>query len=96
MKKVLSTLLTIAYLTFASYAQEPNKPIATYQVGGAKITVWENIGEDGVTWKNFQVDKIYKTTEGEWRTSNSFSQHDLLKLKEAIEMAIIQEGIEEK
>lgn len=64
MKKLTITTLLLACFAFASYSQDTtktkNKPKATYQVGSAKVVVWENKSKDGTTWKNFEIEKVYK------------------------------------
>ncbi|MBX2927224.1 MAG: hypothetical protein KF852_05260 [Saprospiraceae bacterium] len=69
-----------------------NKPIATYQVGAAKITVWENDRANGSTWKNFVIEKLYKK-DGEWKTSNRFDASELLELRSAIDKAIDEQHV---
>ena len=64
MKKVMFTTLLLVCFALTSFSQDTTrtkqgkqKPIATYQVGAAKVIVWENKGEYG-TWKNFKVEKV--------------------------------------
>ncbi len=98
MKKVAMTVFAIAVFAMTSFAQdkqdsEKQKPKATYQVGSAKVTVWENTrqGKHGeFTTKNFEVEKVYKKGE-EWKTTNSFDEKELLELKAAIDKAISEE-----
>jgi hypothetical protein len=83
-----SLLLITSYFAFAKENVESgNKPIAVYQEGNAKITIWENTRADGITWKSFQVEKIYQK-EGEWKTTNSFNQYELLDLQIILDRAI--------
>ena len=97
-KRTLFTLL-FACFTVTSYAQEivkeKKKPVATYQVGKAKVIVWENVNKDGDTWKSYQIEKRYQTKDGEWKSSSSINDSELLELKKAIEKAILEEGLEE-
>ena len=94
MKKLIITALLLTCFTMSIYSQDTTKikqkPKATYEVGHAKITVWEDKGKDG-TWKNFEVQKIYKKGE-KWLTSNSFNENELLELKSAIDKAIAEEN----
>jgi hypothetical protein len=76
--------------------QEKQKPKATYQVGKAKVVVWENKSSDGTTWKNFEVENVYKAKDGKWKTTNQFDETELLQLKNAIDKAIYGETITEK
>ncbi len=97
-KKFIGISIAILCLTLTSYSQ--GKPKATYRVGKAKVTVWENErkGKYGkFIAKDFKVEKIYKKGE-EWKTTNSFNLTELLQLRAAIDKAINEEGviIEEK
>lgn len=101
MKKITTSFLFLALLTLSSYGQdakqenEKKKPKATYQVGSSKVTVWENSNKEGGTWKTFKVEKVYKKGD-EWKTTNSFSETELLELKAAIEKAILEESVKTK
>jgi len=77
----------------ARTSQESNKPKATYRVGAAVVTVWENEGKHG-TWKNFKVEKIYKKDD-KWLTTNSFNERELLQLRAAIDKAISEEVVKQ-
>ena len=77
---------------FTGFIPLGDKPKAEYKVGAAKVIVWENMGTDGSTWKNFIVEKLYKLDDV-WKTSNSFNERELLQLKEAIEQVIEEEGV---
>ena len=97
----MAVTFLILCFAFTSHAQDSTKtnqakqkPIATYQVGTAKVTVWENQGKDG-TWKNFKVEKIYKK-DGQWMTTDTFNEKELLELKAAIDKAIAEEAVEVK
>ena len=74
-------------------AAKQEQPKATYKVGKAKVVVWENKRSDGTTWKNFEVEKVYKAKDGQWKTSNSFNETELRQLKNAIDKAIDGEAI---
>lgn len=88
------TVCALAVFALTSFAQdsEKQKPKATYQVGAAKVVVWENKREDGTTWKNFKVEKVYKKGD-EWKTTNSFDEKELLELKAALDKAISEESV---
>jgi hypothetical protein len=100
MKKIVLTAFLLGCFAGTSFLQdttkaeqEKQKPRATYQVGAAKVTVWENEGKYG-TWKNFQVEKVYKKGD-EWLTTNSFDEKELLQLKAAIDKAISEELVKQ-
>jgi hypothetical protein len=101
MKKLMITTLLLACFALTSYSQDiikpkqdKQKPKATYQVGAAKVTVWENKWENR-TWKNFQVEKVYMKDD-QWKTTNSFNETELLDLKAAIDKAISKEQVKTK
>jgi hypothetical protein len=101
MKKVTKAIFALTVFALAGFAQdtkqdsEKQKPKATYQIGSAKVVVWENKKADGTTWKNFQVEKVYKKGD-EWKTTNSFNETELLELKTAIDKAISEEAVKVK
>ncbi|MDO8634463.1 MAG: hypothetical protein Q7K34_04200 [archaeon] len=99
MKTLTVTALLLACCALTGFAQDTTKtkqkPKATYQVGTAKVTVWENKKTDGTTWKNFKVEKIYKKAD-KWETTNSFNETELLELKSAIDKAIAEESVKVK
>ncbi len=93
MKKI-SLIVLMAGITAFSFAQD-NKPKATYRVGKAKVTVWENekTGKYGdYTEKNFKVERIYKKDD-QWETTNYFYLAELLELRAAIDKAISEEAV---
>jgi hypothetical protein len=99
MKKLITTTFLLACLALTSYSQDTTKtakqkPKATYQVGSAKVIVWENKGDNG-TRKNFQVEKVYQK-DGKWKTSTSFNETELLELKAALDKAIAEESVKIK
>lgn len=100
--KINMKLLLLACITLTGFTQntirtsKQDKPKVTYQVGSAKVIVWENEKQDGTTWKNFEIEKVYLTKDGQWKTSNSFDGTELLELKAAIEKAISEETVKIK
>lgn len=105
MKKLIVT--TVLFICFAiagpsqdtiKEKQTKNKPKATYQIGSAKVTVWENkrTGKYGeFTAKNFEVEKIYKK-DGKWKSTNNFNEKEILELKVALDKAISEEQVKVK
>lgn len=78
--------------------KQKQQPKATYQVGAAKVTVWENKrnGKNGeFTVKNFEITKVYQK-DGQWKSTNHFDEKELLELKAAIDKAIGEEGVKVK
>jgi len=96
MKKITFTITALTLVIFLltgfiqSKEQQDNKPKAVYQTGDSKVVVWVNEKDDGSTWKNFQIEKVYKK-EGKWESTNTFNKEELLDLKLAIEEAISKE-----
>lgn len=94
MKKIALIVLMAGFAAF-SFAQD-NKPTATYRVGKAKVTVWENekTGKYGdYLAKSFRVEKIYKKDD-KWETTNYFNLAELLQLRAAIDKAISEEAVQ--
>lgn len=91
--------LSIALIALTSFVKasktEENKPKATYQVGSSKVIVWENKKADGTTWKNFEIEKVYKKGE-KWMSTNNFNETELLELQVALEKAISEETVIKK
>lgn len=95
-KKILISFLLSCFVVLA-YSQDTTKtkkPKATYIVGAAKVTVWENTGKNGM-WKNFKVEKIYKKDD-KWMASSYFYNNELLELRAAIDKAIAEENVKVK
>ena len=95
--KIIITTLFLATFALTGYSQDTTKtkPKSTYQVGAAKVTVWENKTKDGKTWKNFKVQKVYKKGDT-YGTTDSFTDNELLELKAAIDKAISEESVKIK
>ena len=103
MKKSTLLILLATFVAAAIFAQEKaqekkenKKPKATYQVGVARVVVWENKGLDNNTWKSFKVEKNYKNKKGEWKSTSYFEEDELLQLKAALDKAISEESVKTK
>lgn len=87
------TIFLLAGIVLTSFVnsadQSGNKPIAVYQVGKSKVVVWENKTSDGSTWKNFEIEKIYKKGDS-WAATNSFNNTELLELRAAIGEEVVE------
>ena len=99
MKKIAITMILLVCFGLINLSQDTTgtgqqKPKATYRVGAAVVTVWENEGEQG-TWKNFEIEKIYKK-EDQWLRTNSFNAKELLELRAAIDKAIDEEVVKQR
>lgn len=94
---VLICLVTTACLLSAYLlSDEKKRPSKVYQVGNAKIAVWENKQADGTIRKSFKVEKFYKAANGEYKTTNYFYESELVELKEVVDKAIEAELTEKK
>ena len=99
MKKVNLIIIILVCFSFIGYSQEKTQsnakqPKATYQVGSAKITVWENSGKYG-KWNNFKVENIYMKDD-QWKSTNSFNEKELFELKAVIDKVIAKENLRVK
>lgn len=75
------------------------KPALHVQVGGIRIPIWKNEGEDGVYYKAGQPELSYKDSEGRWQTGKSYGPRDLVNLIKAASLAhseILQRNRAEK
>ena len=61
--------------------QNTKKPRSTYTKSNLKCVVWENKGKDDKTFTNYNLEKFYKDSNGDWATTGSFSKQDLYKLR---------------
>ncbi len=87
---IITFLVTTFFLQASTpLNQDKIRPLATYQIGSAKVTVWQNDGKYG-PWKNYEIEKIY-LKEDKWLTTNSFNQTELLELRAVIDIAIEKE-----
>lgn len=71
-------------MTNNKVAQNNNQPVHKINVGGVQVSIWKN-----ENFLNTSIQKSYlDETTNEWKTSDSFSAYDLLKLRVAIDNAI--------
>jgi len=63
------------------------KPVQHIQVGGVRIPIWENQGEDGVYLKAGQPELSYKGSDGAWHQAKSYGPRDLINLIKAAALA---------
>ena len=60
-------------------ATNPSHPPAELRIGTLKAALWAN-DVNGRTRYNVTFNRLYRTDQGEWRTSRSFRRDDLLVL----------------
>lgn len=95
MKKVLISLCFLSFSTLGAFCQADG-PKAKYRVGPSLVTVWEEHkeGKYGSYMElTFDLEKLYKAND-EWRSTNTYTLEELLKLRLAIDRALEEEGVE--
>lgn len=60
-----------------------NKPVKKIRVGNVSATIWEQ--ESG--FYNATLERNYKDRDGKWKSTNSFSVHDLVVVAKVANMA---------
>jgi hypothetical protein len=61
-------------------------PVATVSVGHVQGAIWRNVSE-GATFYNSTFSLRYREMGGEWKTSTSYTQLDLLALGKCADLA---------
>jgi hypothetical protein len=57
-------------------------PATTIRKGTIKAAIWENTGKNG-TFYNITFTNSFKTAEGKWKNTNSYTPADLERLLDA-------------
>lgn len=62
-----------------SQAADPpkNKPVHEIRMGRICGAIWLQHGNDGQTWHNVTLSRIYRDNDGNWQRSDSFGRTDL-------------------
>ncbi|QDU98595.1 hypothetical protein [Lignipirellula cremea] len=60
--------------------QNPNKPADTLYDRTMKAVIWTNQSSEGPVRYNVEFVRSYKTDNGEWKESRSFSGAELLRV----------------
>ncbi|MEM9368163.1 MAG: hypothetical protein AAGD07_19380 [Planctomycetota bacterium] len=63
-----------------------NQPVRTFKAGSISAKVWENQTKFGVRYTT-TVAKTYKTTDGQFKTSDSFDAADLPVVEKLVAQA---------
>lgn len=66
--------------------QSKSQPVEEIRIGAIKAAIWRNDGEQGPRF-NVTFQRIYRTNEGEWRSTDSFGRDDLLILGKVADAA---------
>jgi len=61
------------------------KPLTQICLGAIRASIWENATSSGTRY-NVTVGRVYQK-DGEWKTSSSFGQEEVLILCKALDMA---------
>jgi hypothetical protein len=65
--------------------QERNLPVQVIRFGVVKGLIWKNLDEQGRCRYGVSFQRLYRTPEGEWAISHSFSARELLALAQVAE-----------
>jgi len=63
-----------------------NQPTFTYRIGSLSATIWENQTNDR-TYYRTEIVRRYQDKDGNWQTSSSFGQDELLNVAKLAERA---------
>lgn len=55
------------------------QPVEEVRIGSIKAAIWRNEGESGPRF-NVTFQRLYRTEDGKWQSTNSFGRDDLLVL----------------
>ncbi|MBD3676961.1 MAG: hypothetical protein HUJ27_00995 [Rhodobacteraceae bacterium] len=58
------------------------QPVFKFKIGLVTATIWDNDG-----FYSVDISRSYKTNEGEWRSTSSYSHNDLLNVAKCAERA---------
>ena len=53
------------------------KPVKKIRVGTICATVWQNTSKEGKPYPSVSLERIYKDTDGAWKSTGSLRQSDL-------------------
>ena len=62
-----------------------NSPIDEVRIGAVKAAIWKNQAGDTVRY-NVTFGRLYRTDDGEWKTTRSFGTGDLLVLSKLADL----------
>lgn len=70
-------------------------PVKQFKSGSIQVSIWENMSKAGHEFESISLDKRYKDSNGEWKSSHSFKVSDLPKaiicLQKAFEFLSLRE-----
>ncbi len=62
------------------------KPVTEIRIGAVKASVWRNATDNGPRF-NATFSRIYRDSEGDWKSTSSFSRDDLLTVAKVADRA---------
>lgn len=62
-------------------------PIKKFSAGGVQVAIWENKSKEGRQFSTVSIDRRYKDTDDEWKSTNSLKMNDLPKAILALQKA---------
>lgn len=71
--------------------QEGNRPETKFKAGGVTATIWKNEHEKNgqkIETLSMTLERSYKNKDDEWKTTNSYSAGDLIKIQAVLNKAI--------
>ena len=63
------------------------QPAHNLRISNISATIWRNIGDNGNTWYSVNLQRSYKTTDDEWRRTESMGFDDLLTAAKLLSQA---------
>jgi hypothetical protein len=69
--------------------EEKTQPVHKYRARNVCAAIWKNVREDGTVWYAVTVSRSYRTEDGSWHTTDSFTGPDLLILAEVSRQAFL-------
>lgn len=64
-----------------------NKPVHEIRLGRIKAAIWENETQSGGTRHNVTLQRIFKSEDGQWQSSDSFGRDDLPLVAKVVDQA---------
>lgn len=80
----------------ATAARVPKKPIQKLCAKGITVSVWENEGKEGTTFKTVQIQRSYKDKEGNWKNTDIFRESDIPTLSALLQDTYSKMAITER
>jgi hypothetical protein len=67
-------------------AEKAKPPVAKIRVGLTNASIWENENEKG-TFYSVSFGRRYRDADGNWQSTHSYGENDLLDLAKAADLA---------